>query len=91
MDYYHAQQRVKELKRFYKSLIWFGIIAIIIFSDDFFEKGIFSISHWDGSILLLIWGIILTVKAVKLFIFDADWERSIVEKEMGKHKDPVEF
>ncbi|WP_415324800.1 2TM domain-containing protein [Chryseobacterium sp. MMS23-Vi53] len=91
MNYDQAQQRVKELKKFYKSILWFGIVAFIIFFDDIFEKGIFNFSLWDGSIILVIWGIILTVKAVKLFILDSEWERSVMEKEMRKTKDPIQF
>jgi hypothetical protein len=45
------------------------------FFDDIFEKGIFNFSLWNGSIILAIWGIILTVKAVKLFLLDSEWER----------------
>jgi len=91
MDYNQAQQRVKDLKKFYKSVLWFGIVAFIIFFDDIFEKGIFNFSFWDGSVLLAIWGIILTVKAVKLFMLDSEWERGVIEKEMVKSKQPVKF
>lgn len=91
MDYNQAQQRVKDLKKFYKSVLWFGIVAFIIFFDDIFEKGIFNFSFWDGSVLLAIWGIILTVKAVKLFMLDSEWEKGIIEKEMGKSKQPLKF
>jgi len=91
MDYNQAQQRVNDLKKFYKSLLWFGIVAVIIFSDDIWEKGIFNFSLWDGSVILLIWGIILTVKAVKLFILDSDWERDVIEKEMRKSKETLKF
>lgn len=91
MDYNQAQQRVKDLKKFYKSVLWFGIVAFIIFFDDIFEKGIFNFSFRDGSVLLAIWGIILTVKAVKLFLLDSEWERGVIEKEMVKSKQPVKF
>ncbi len=91
MDYNQAQHRVKDLKKFYKSFLWFGIVAFIIFSDDVFEKGIFNFSLCDGSVILAIWGIILTVKAVKLFLLDSEWERGVIEKEMGKSKQPIKF
>lgn len=68
----------------------FGMVAAIIFANDIFRKGI-HFSLWDGSIILTVWGIILTVKAVKLFIFDAEWERGIIEKEMKKTKEPIQF
>lgn len=91
MNYNQAQQRVNDLKKFYKNLLWFGIVSFIIFFDDIAEKGIFNFSMWNGSVILLIWGIILTVKAVKLFILDAEWERGVMEKEMNKTKKPVRF
>ncbi|WP_449400029.1 2TM domain-containing protein [Chryseobacterium wanjuense] len=55
MDYIQAQQRVKDLKRFYKSVLWFAIISGIIFFNDIFEKGKLDFSLFDGSILLTIW------------------------------------
>lgn len=91
MNYNQAQQRVRDLKRFYKNLLWFGIVAFIIYFDDIFEKGIFNISQWNGSVILTIWGIILTVKAVKLFLLDSQWERNVIEKEMRKSKEAVKF
>jgi hypothetical protein len=91
MNYNQAQQRVQDLKRFYKNIVWFGIFAFIIYFDDIFEKGILNISQWNGSIILTIWGIILTVKAVKLFLLDSRWERNVIEKEMRKSKEPIKF
>ncbi|MCJ8152840.1 2TM domain-containing protein [Chryseobacterium sp. SSA4.19] len=91
MDYNQAQQRVKELKRFYKSFLWFVIVTAIIFFDNLFEKGIFNFSLWNGSVILMIWGIILMAKAVKLFILNSEWEKELLEKEMNKTKKPIQF
>ncbi|MDQ0066794.1 2TM domain-containing protein [Chryseobacterium lathyri] len=86
MDYDSAYERVTQLKKFYKSLLWFGIVAGIIFFDDVFEKGKIDFSLFNGSVILVIWGIVLTVKAVKLFLLDTEWEGDIIEKEMRKSK-----
>ncbi|WP_223608393.1 2TM domain-containing protein [Chryseobacterium sp. OSA05B] len=91
MDYDSAYERVTQLRKFYKSLLWFGIVAGIIFFDDIFEKGTFDFSLFDGSVILVIWGIFLTVKAVKLFLLDGEWERGIIEKEMKKSKKNIDF
>lgn len=91
MNYNQAQQRVSELKKFYKNLLWFGIISLIILYDDIIEKGIFNFSVWNGSVILLIWGIILMTKAVRLFVLDGEWEREVMEKEMNKTKKPIQF
>ncbi|MBT2621506.1 MULTISPECIES: 2TM domain-containing protein [Chryseobacterium] len=86
MDYNQAYERVKRLKSFYKSLTWYGIIAGILFFNDYFENGKIDFSFYHGSILLLIWGIILFIKGVKLFIFDSTWEQRILNKELEKSK-----
>ncbi|AZA47836.1 hypothetical protein EG346_06365 [Chryseobacterium carnipullorum] len=91
MDYNSAYERVTQLKKFYKSLLWFGIVAGIIFFDDLFENGSLNFSLFDGSFILVIWGIFLTVKAVKLFLLDAEWERTVMEKEMRKGKKNIDF
>jgi hypothetical protein len=38
------------------------------------------------SIIFWIWGIILAVKAVKLFVLDYDWERKTIEKYIKNKK-----
>jgi hypothetical protein len=91
MNYDNAYERVTQLKKFYKSLLWFGIVAGIIFFNDVFENGKLDFSLFDGSVILLIWGIILTVKAVKLFLLDDEWERDIMEKELKKNKKSIHF
>jgi len=91
MDYNSAHERVNQLKKFYKSLLWFGIVAGIIFFDDIFETGKINFSLFDGSVILLIWGIFLTVKAVKLFLLDVEWENNIIEKEIKKGKKRIDF
>lgn len=91
MNYHQAEQRVKKLRKFYKGIFWFAIISGFVFFDDIFEKGVFDFSLFDGSIILGIWAAILAVKAVKLFIFDSEWEKEVMEKEMKKSKDPINF
>nr|WP_228459203.1 hypothetical protein [Chryseobacterium carnipullorum] len=59
--------------------------------DDLFENGSLNFSLFDGSFILVIWGIFLTVKAVKLFLLDAEWERTVMEKEMRKGKKNIDF
>jgi hypothetical protein len=91
MDYNQAQQRVNDLKKFYKNLLWFGIVSLIIFFNDVFEKGRFNITLLDGSIFLAIWAIVLTVKAVKLFVLNSEWEKKTLQEEMKKTKQPIQF
>lgn len=90
MNYNNAQQRVKNLKSFYKNCMWFGIVAAIIIIRNL-VKYADTEDVFRGSIVLMIWGIFLAVKAVKLFILNSDWENKIIEEELGKTKKPINF
>ncbi len=91
MKYNQAYDRVQQLKKFYKNLLWFGIVAVIITIRNFYRTGDFERSVFSGSIILTIWGIILAVKAVKLFVLNDEWENKILEDELKKTKKPINF
>lgn len=91
MEYQTAQRRVKDLKSFYKNCLWFGIVALIIFTRRFMRYGDFTEALTTGSIILTIWGIIIAVKGVKLFIFNSEWEEKILQEEIRKTKKPINF
>lgn len=91
MNYNSAQQRVKDLKSFYKNCLWFGIVALIIFFRRAIEHGNFAEALSTGSIILTVWGIIIAVKAVKLFILNSDWENRMLQEELKKTKKPINF
>jgi len=91
MEYQNAQQRVKELKSFYKNCMWFGIVALFIFTRRFVKYGDFTEAISTGSIILTIWGIIIAVKAVKLFVLNSEWEEKVLQNEINKSKKPINF
>ncbi|AZA81404.1 hypothetical protein C1637_02175 [Chryseobacterium lactis] len=96
MNYPAAYARTNSLKRFYKSLLFFGIVAIVILPSDLFESNIFEdhivrIRLFDGYTILAIWALILTIKAIKLFLFDNKWEQDMIEKELQKDKQPIDY
>lgn len=91
MNYYQAQERVQQIKKFYKHLLWFGIVAAIIYGRDIFRHGEINLSLFHGSFILTIWAIILIVKAVKLFVLNSEWESKMIQDEMKKSKDPIQF
>jgi NADH:ubiquinone oxidoreductase subunit 2 (subunit N) len=91
MKYNQAYERVQQLKKFYKNLLWFGIVAAIIAIRNYYRTGDFERSVFSGSIILAVWGIILIVKAVKLFILNEEWENRIYEDELKKAKKPINF
>lgn len=91
MEYQTAQQRVKELKSFYKNCMWFGIVALFIFTRRFVKYGDFTEAISTGSIILTIWGIVIAVKAVKLFVLNSEWEEKVLQNEINKGKKPINF
>jgi hypothetical protein len=54
MNYNQAQERVHDLKNLQKHFMVCNR-GFYHFFDDIFEKGIFNISQWNGSIILAIW------------------------------------
>ncbi len=91
MNYNSAQQRVKDLKSFYKNCICFGVVTAILFFRRFLKTGDFYESLFSGSVILTLWAVILTAKAVKLFILNTKWENKILEEELTKSKKPIHF
>lgn len=85
MNYDKAYDRVQQLKKFYKNLMWFGIISVIILGNDWIDNG-WQYKILGGHLFLTIWAVILIVKAASLFIFDEEWEKDIIEKEIKKDK-----
>ncbi len=85
MDYNRAYSRVQQLKKFYKNLMWFGIVAGIIIGNDWIKNGL-HYNVFSGHLLLSIWALILIIKAFSLFVFDEVWEQEIIDKEISKNK-----
>ncbi|MDQ8142368.1 2TM domain-containing protein [Chryseobacterium sp. CFS15] len=84
------KKRVKDLKSFYKNCMWFTIVAGFILIRNFIKDN--GTDHnFQGWFILTVWAIILGVKAVNLFIFDAEWENQILDEELNKSKKPINF
>ncbi|WP_347217477.1 2TM domain-containing protein [Chryseobacterium sp.] len=90
MDYNEAYNRVKKLKKFYKNLIWFGIISAVIIGDDLFNNEVYY-KIWGGHLILTIWALFLIMDAVSLFVFNDQWEKKIMENENRKNKKTIDF
>lgn len=90
MDYNSAQNSVKDLKSFYRNCMWFGIVAGFIAIRNLMRYE--NTDHvFRGSMILTVWGIILAVKAVRLFVLNAEWENKILQDELKKTKNPNTF
>lgn len=86
--YQRAQEQVAKLKRFYTSLVIFLLLFSLYkfsFLQNYHQFRIFKIGYI--SIILWIWGLILLLKALKLFIFNAEWENREFQKQLKKNQD----
>ncbi|RLJ31282.1 2TM domain-containing protein [Chryseobacterium sp. 7] len=91
MDYETASARTNSIRKFYKSIFIFAIFAVLIIPDDIFGEHIVQFRLFDRYTILGIWGFIIIVKAVKLFLFDSEWEREMIQKELKKEKNPMDY
>ncbi|MBE4950480.1 2TM domain-containing protein [Chryseobacterium culicis] len=91
MDYETASARANSIRKFYKSIFIFALFAVLIIPDDIFGEEIVHFSLFDRYTILGIWGFIILVKAAKLFLFDSEWEKKMIEKELRKEKKPIDY
>ncbi|MBP1166516.1 MULTISPECIES: 2TM domain-containing protein [unclassified Chryseobacterium] len=91
MDYEAAQTRTHNIRKFYKSIFIFALFAVLIIPDDIFGEKMIRFHLFDRYTILAIWGFIILVKAVKLFLFDSEWEKDMIEKELKKEKKPINY
>ncbi|WP_347217478.1 2TM domain-containing protein [Chryseobacterium sp.] len=84
MENNKAYNRVQKLKKFYKNLMWFGIVTAVILGNDWSKSELES-EIFGGHLLLAVWAMILSIKAISLFVFNEEWERKIFEKETAKN------
>lgn len=76
--------RAQQLKKFYKNLMWFGIIAVVMLGNDWL-KGELQDKMFGGHLLLVIWAVYLGIKGISLFTINEDLDQNMMEKEMGKN------
>lgn len=85
IDYSMAKERVNQLRKFYVSLAIFAILLAIYSFRNYYLNGeitFFSFNNFSG--IFWIWGLILVIRAVKIFFFDHSWERKMMDKELNK-------
>ncbi|MDR4955083.1 2TM domain-containing protein [Chryseobacterium sp. ES2] len=91
MDYETASTKTNNIRKFYKSIFIFAIFALLLIPDDIFGEKMISFHWFDRYTLLGIWAFIILVKAAKLFLFDSEWEKDMIEKELKKEKKPINY
>jgi hypothetical protein len=87
IDYALAKKRVQQVKKFYTSLAIFIIAFAFLYFRKIYFFGESKFFNLHGiSIVFWIWGIILAVKAIKIFFLNNDWERKMMNKELNQNK-----
>lgn len=81
-----AYEKVQEIKKFYRSLIWFIVVSAFIIIKNFVKIIELEQPRYIGLSIIAIWAILLCVRAVKLFVFNSEWENKIYEEELKKSK-----
>lgn len=79
IDFAVAQNRVKDLRNFYISLVAFLIVNLIIMLRHYSKYGVLEIS-FAHSLIMGIWLIFLVIRDVKFYIFNPNWERQKMEE-----------
>ncbi|TXF76070.1 2TM domain-containing protein [Chryseobacterium sp.] len=81
IQYQNARNRVVDLKRFYRKVFVFIIVIVAVSLFRLYRNDDFS--HRSGiSFIFIIWGILLAIKAVKLFFLNTEWENDMIKKEL---------
>ncbi|SKB99578.1 2TM domain-containing protein [Soonwooa buanensis] len=78
-----ASERVKAIKKFYTSLAIFIVVSMAIVFWHFQKTGNFEV-NLGRSFIIIVWAIILAVRAIKLFLLNSDWEKDMLNKELKK-------
>ena len=86
LKYEAAREHVAKIRKFVVSLLIFCIFLLLFYGSDLFSFNKWNFGFGRISIIFWIWGIILAVKAVKLFVFDYDWERKMIEKNLKNNQ-----
>lgn len=85
IDYSMAKERVNQLRKFYLSLAVFIIVFAIYGLRKYYKTGeIIFFDFKNFTVIFWIWGLILAIRAVKIFFFNHGWERKMMEKELNK-------
>ena len=85
IDYSIAKARVEQMKKFYIGLAVFILVFAIYSWRKYDKTGEIPFFNFnDFSVIFWIWGLILAIKAIKIFFFNQSWERKMMDKELKK-------
>ena len=83
MKYEAAKEHVAKIRKFGINVLVFCILFLFLNRENIFQLNEFNFGFGRVSIIFWIWGLIL---AVKLFVFDYDWERKMIEKNLKNNQ-----
>lgn len=86
-NYEMAKQRVVKLKNFYSNLIVFIIVFFLFYGSKFLK---FDTEYWSKiqiNIIFIIWGLVLLIKGLNLFLFGSNWENRKINEITKKYKE----
>lgn len=87
IDYSNAKERVQQLKKFYAGLAIFIIVFAFYIFRKYYILGDIKVFELRGIALVFwIWGIVLGVRAVKIFFLNKDWESKMLDKELKNNR-----
>ncbi len=81
-----AVERVKTIKKYYISISVFLLISIFFFGWNYYKTGGLDLSL-GRYFILLVWALLLAIKGVRLFFFNTEWEKNMLNKELNKDKE----
>lgn len=85
VDYLIAKDRVRKLKKFYASLLLFALVFLIYGFIKYNKTGDFNFLEFNNwAAIFWIWAIILVVNAFKIFVFNHNWEKKMMDKQINK-------
>ena len=79
-----AKNHVAKTKRLITSAIIFACFFVFCYGSKLLSFKGFNFN--SISIIFWIWGLVLVVKAIKLLIFDYNWEQKEIDKQLNKNK-----
>lgn len=79
-DYQLAKKRVKELKKFYNSVISYGVIIPFLIFINLMSSPDDLWFWWP----MVGWGIAIVLKALRLFVIGSNWEEKEMQKILNK-------
>ena len=84
LRYELAAERVKKIRKFYTSLAIFFIVLVLLYGSRFLKYGFPNWSDLQFSAIFAIWALILAIRGIKIFFFNSDWEKDMINKELKK-------